>query len=182
MPVFSFEKIKNADTSLGPEMKSTGEVLGVSKKFEEAVLKAFIGSGTNIPTKGGSVLITVRDKDKEEMLPIARKFKSLGFEIYATSGTAKFLKNNFIDTKVVEKIWEGKDSIIDLIQSGKINFVINTPTEGKQSSRDGFKIRRLSVECKIPCFTSLDTVNALYNAISNGLTEKDLTPIDITKI
>ena len=182
MPVFSFEKIKNADTSLGPEMKSTGEVLGVSKKFEEAVLKAFIGSGTNIPTKGGSVLITVRDKDKEEMLPIARKFKSLGFEIYATSGTAKFLKNNFIDTKVVEKIWEGKDSIIDLIQSGKINFVINTPTKGKQSSRDGFKIRRLSVECKIPCFTSLDTVNALYNAISNGLTEKDLTPIDITKI
>ena len=182
MPVFSFEKIKNADTSLGPEMKSTGEVLGVSKKFEEAVLKAFIGSGVNIPTKGGSVLITVRDKDKEEMLPIAKKFKSLGFEIYATSGTAKFLKDNFIEAKVVEKIWEGKESIIDLIQSGKINFVINTPTKGKQSSRDGFRIRRLSVECKIPCFTSLDTVNALYNAISNGLTEKDLTPIDITKI
>ena len=182
MPVFSFEKIKNADTSLGPEMKSTGEVLGVSKKFEEAVLKAFIGSGTNIKTRGGSIFITVRDKDKEEMLPIARKFKSLGFEIYATSGTAKFLKNNSIDAKVVEKIWEGKDSIIDLIQSGKINFVINTPTKGKQSNRDGFKIRRLSVECKIPCFTSLDTVNALYNAVVDGLTEKDLTPIDITKI
>ena len=182
MPVFSFEKIKNADTSLGPEMKSTGEVLGVSKKFEEAVLKAFIGSGINISTKGGSVLITVRDKDKEEMLPIARKFKALGYEIYATSGTAKFLKNNFIDAKVVEKIWEGKDSIIDLIQSGRINFVINTPTKGKQANRDGFKIRRLSVECKIPCFTSLDTVNALYKAIENGVTNSDLKPIDITKI
>ena len=182
MPVFSFEKIKNADTSLGPEMKSTGEVLGVSKKFEEAVLKAFIGSGTNISTDGGSVLITVRDKDKEEMLPIAKKFKALGFKIYATSGTAKFLKNNSIDAIVVEKIWEGKDNIIELIQSGKINFVINTPTKGKHANRDGFKIRRLTVECKIPCFTSLDTVNALYNAIEDGLTEKDLKPIDITKI
>ena len=116
------------------------------------------------------------------MLPIARKFKALGYEIYATSGTAKFLKNNFIDAKVVEKIWEGKDSIIDLIQSGRINFVINTPTKGKQANRDGFKIRRLSVECKIPCFTSLDTVNALYKAIENGVTNSDLKPIDITKI
>ena len=181
MPVFSFEKIKNADTSLGPEMKSTGEVLGVSKKFEEAVLKAFIGSGANVSTKG-SILITVRDKDKEEMLPIAKKFKEKGFGIYATSGTARFLKENNVESTVIEKLWEGKDSIINLIEEGKINFVINTPTKGKQSNRDGFKIRRMAVECKIPCFTSLDTVNALYNAIENGTEEKDLTPIDITKI
>ena len=124
MPVFSFEKIKNADTSLGPEMKSTGEVLGVSTKFENAVLKAFIGSGVNIKTNG-NILITVRDKDKEEMLPLARKFKNKGFNIYATKGTASFLEGHGISTIVVEKIWEGKDSIIDLIQSGRINFVIN---------------------------------------------------------
>jgi len=181
MPVFSFEKIKNADTSLGPEMKSTGEVLGVSKKFENAVLKAFIASGANVSTKG-SILITVRDKDKEEMLPIAEKFKNKGFEIYATLGTAKFLKANGVESTVIEKLWEGKNSIIDLIESGKINFVINTPTKGKEANRDGFKIRRMAVECKIPCFTSLDTVNALYQAIEDDTEEKDLKPVDITEI
>ena len=181
MPVFSFEKIKNADTSLGPEMKSTGEVLGVSKKFENAVLKAFIASGANV-SKKGSILITVRDKDKEEMLPMAKKFREKGFEIYATYGTSKFLEENGVDSTVIEKLWEGKNSIIDLIESGKINFVVNTPTKGKQSNRDGFKIRRMAVECKIPCFTSLDTVNALYKAIENDVEEKDLTPVDITKI
>ena len=181
MPVFSFEKIKNADTSLGPEMKSTGEVLGVDKNFENAVLKAFIASGANV-SKTGSILITVRDKDKEEVLPIAKKFKEKGFIIYSTIGTAKYLKEHGIDAIVVEKIWEGKDSIIDLIQSGKINFVVNTPTKGKQSNRDGFKIRRLAVECKIPCFTSLDTVNALYKAINDNVEEKDLEVVDITKI
>ena len=181
MPVFSFEKIKNADTSLGPEMKSTGEVLGVSKKFENAVLKAFIGSGANVSTKG-SILITVRDKDKEEMLPLAKKFKDKGFSIYATVGTAKFLRTNGVESTIIEKLWEGTNSIIDLIESGKINFVINTPTKGKQSNRDGFKIRRMAAECKIPCFTSLDTVNALYQAIEDETTEDDLIPIDITEI
>lgn len=181
MPVFSFEKIKNADTSLGPEMKSTGEVLGVDKNFENAVLKAFIASGANV-SKTGSILITVRDKDKEEVLPIAKKFKEKGFIIYSTIGTAKYLKEHGIDAIVVEKIWEGKDSIIDLIQSGKINFVVNTPTKGKQANRDGFKIRRLAVECKIPCFTSLDTVNALYKAINDNVEEKDLEVVNITKI
>lgn len=181
MPVFSFEKIKNADISLGPEMKSTGEVLGVSKKFEEAVYKAFVGSGVNI-SNAKNILITVRDKDKEEMLPIAKNFKNKGFEIYATSGTASFLEKNGIKSVVVEKIWEGANSIIDLIQSGKIDIVINTPTRGKEAGRDGFKIRRIAVECKIPCFTSLDTANALYNAIKDNKTEEDLAPVDITKI
>jgi carbamoyl-phosphate synthase large subunit len=181
MPIFSFEKIKNADTSLGPEMKSTGEVLGVDKKYHNAILKAFIASGINISTSG-SILITVRDKDKEEMLPIARKFYDKGFEIYATSGTARFLSSNGIKANVVEKIWEGKNSIIDLIQSGKINFVINTPTKGKEANRDGFKIRRTAVECKIPCFTSLDTVNALYDAIEDEVKEEDLDVINIVEI
>ena len=181
MPVFSFEKIKNADTSLGPEMKSTGEVLGVDKNFENAILKAFIASGVNV-ARNGNILITVRDKDKEEMLPIAKKFKDKGFIIYSTIGTAKFLKEHNIETIVVEKIWEGKDSILELIQSGKINFIINTPTKGKQANRDGFKIRRLAVECKIPCFTSLDTANALYKAIDDEVEEKDLDIVDITRI
>ena len=118
MPVFSFEKIKNADTSLGPEMKSTGEVLGVSKKFENAVLKAFIGSGANV-SKKGAILITVRDKDKAEVVPIAERFKAKGFDIYATSGTAKYLKENGVDSIVIEKLWEGRNSIIDLIELGK---------------------------------------------------------------
>ena len=181
MPVFSFEKIKNADTSLGPEMKSTGEVLGVDKKFENAILKAFIGSGANV-SKEGAILITVRDKDKDEVLPIAKKFKEKGFEIFATTGTAKFLMEHGVKSTVIEKLWEGKNSIIDLIETGKINFVINTPTKGKQANRDGFKIRRMAVECKIPCFTSLDTVNAFYKAIEESTDEKDLRPVDITRI
>ena len=181
MPIFSFEKIKNADTSLGPEMKSTGEVLGVAKVFSEAILKAFIASGMNIKSKG-RVLITVRDKDKEEVSVLANELEKLGFEIYATSGTAKYLKEKGIKATAIAKIWEGTDSIINLIQSGKLGFIINTPTKGKQSNRDGFKIRRLAVECKVPCFTALDTVQALYDALKNGTKEEDLEPIDITKI
>ena len=181
MPIFSFEKIKNADTFLGPEMKSTGEVLGVAKRLPEALLKAFIASGVNI-SKNGNILITVRDKDKQEMLPIAQKFYLKGFGIYATSGTAKFLENNGLHVTKIEKLWEGQNSIIDLIENGKINFVINTPTKGKESNRDGFKIRRMAVECKIPCFTSLDTVNALYEAIAEETAEKDLEIVDITEI
>ena len=181
MPIFSFEKIKNADTSLGPEMKSTGEVLGVARRFSDSLLKAFIASGTNV-SKSGNILITVRDKDKIEMLPIAQKFYLKGFGIYATSGTAKFLEDNGIHVTKLDKLWEGQNSIIDLIENGKINFVINTPTKGKQANRDGFKIRRMATECKIPCFTSLDTVNALYEAIEDETSEEDLEIVDITEI
>lgn len=181
MPVFSFEKIKNADTSLGPEMKSTGEVLGVSKNFSDAIVKAFIGTGITIPKKGG-VLITVRDKDKEEMLPLAKKLYNKGFNIYATKGTATLLRNNGIEANSVEKIWEGAESIPNLLQAGKINFIINTPTRGKESNRDGFKIRRLAVESKIPCFTSLDTANALYDAIEDTKTEEEIDVVDITTV
>lgn len=181
MPVFSFEKIKNADTSLGPEMKSTGEVLGVSKNFSDAIVKAFIATGISIP-KRGNVLITVRDKDKEEMLPLAKKLYNRGFGIYATKGTAILLKNNGINANIVEKIWEGAESIPHLLNEGKINFIINTPTRGKESNRDGFKIRRLAVESKVPCFTSLDTANALYDAIEDVNSEDEIEVVDITKI
>ena len=181
LPVFSFEKIKNADTSLGPEMKSTGEVLGVSNNFSDALLKAFIGSGIKIERQG-KVLITVRDKDKPEILPIAQKLSKIGFKILATKGTAAFLQENGVEAKPIEKIWEGADSIIELIHSGKINFVINTPTKGKHENRDGFRIRRTAVECKIPCFTAIDTVNAFIDALEDNKTEEELDPINIIDI
>jgi carbamoyl-phosphate synthase large subunit len=180
MPIFSFEKIKNADTSLGPEMKSTGEVLGVAKNFTDAIVKAFIASGVKIP-KEGNILITVRDKDKQEVLPLARKLYNRGFKIYATKGTSEFLKENGISTHMLEKIWEGAESIPNLLEAGKINFIINTPTKGKESNRDGFKIRRLAVECKVPCFTSLDTANALYEAIEDKKSEEEIEVVDIAK-
>ena len=113
------------------------------------------------------------------MLPLASKLDSLGFHIFATSGTAAFLNENGVETEVVQKIWEGENSIPELIGSGKLSFIINTPTKGKHESRDGFKIRRLAVESKIPCFTALDTVEALYEALEKGTKEEDLTPIDI---
>jgi len=116
------------------------------------------------------------------MLPIAQKFYLKGFGIYATSGTAKFLNDNGLKVNKIEKLWEGKDSIIDLIENGKINFVINTPTKGREANRDGFKIRRMATECKIPCFTSLDTAKALYDAIDDEITEENLEVVDITKI
>ena len=182
MPIFSFQKLKNADTSLGPEMKSTGEVLGVAKKFSEAILKAFIASDVNV-TSRGKVLITVNDKDKPEILPIAKDLNDLGYEIFATSGTAKFLKENGdFKVEVVPKIWEGTNSIPDLIHSGELSFIINTPTKGKESNRDGFKIRRMAVECKVPCFTAIDTVKGFYDAIRKNIKEEDLEIVDIASI
>jgi carbamoyl-phosphate synthase large subunit len=181
LPVFSFEKIKGSETSLGPEMKSTGEVLGIDKLFSDALLKAFTAAGISVP-HNGNILVTVREKDREEVLPIINRYTDIGFHIYATPGTAGFLREHGMEVKTVDKIWEGDHSIITLIQSGKINMVINTPTHGKRSSSDGFKIRRLAVECRIPCFTSLDTVKALRHAIKDNKSEKDLIPIDITRI
>lgn len=181
VPVFSFEKIKNAETGLGPEMKSTGEVLGIARHFSDAVLKGFIASGIKIPTEG-DVLITVRDKDKPEILNLTKNLIKFGFNIYATNGTAKFLNDNNIKAKVLHKISDGEDSIIKHIQTGKLKFIINTPTRGKDGNRDGFKIRRIASEYKIPCFTSIDTASALYDAIKNHVTEEELSIIDITKI
>ena len=182
MPIFSFQKLKNADTSLGPEMKSTGEVLGVSKHFSEAILKAFIASGINVVNRG-KILITVNDKDKKEILPIAKNLEQAGYQIYATSGTAKYLKENGIQkVESVPKIWEGTNSIPDLIHSGDLSFIINTPTKGKEQARDGFKIRRLAAESKVPCFTSIDTVVGFYDAIAKNLKEEDLEIVNIAEI
>jgi carbamoyl-phosphate synthase large subunit len=182
LPVFSFEKIQGSEISLGPEMKSTGEVLGVDKLFSDALLKAFIAGGINVP-QTGSMLVTVREKDRNELLPIVNRYIDIGFKIYATPGTGKYLEDHGANVKIVQKVWEGDNSILELIQSGKVNMVINTPTTlAKNSNSDGFRIRRLAVEHHIPCFTSLDTVKALRHAIKDGKSEKDLTPVDITKI
>lgn len=182
MPIFSFQKLKNADTSLGPEMKSTGEVLGVSKHFSEAILKAFIASGINVVERG-KILVTVNDKDKPEILPIVKKLEKQGYSIFATSGTANYLKEHGVENvESVPKIWEGTDSIPDLIHSGQLSFIINTPTKGKESNRDGFKIRRLAAESKVPCFTAIDTVIGFYDAIAKGLKEEDLELVNIGEI
>ncbi len=165
VPVFSFEKLHDVDTSLGPEMKSTGEVLGIAKTFHEALYKGIIASGIKLPKLGGGILMTVRDSDKPELLPLAEEFEKLGYKLYATGKTANLLNKNGIATNAVKKIGEESPNIIDLIDEGKVNMIINTPTKGRQPERDGFKMRRKAVECSIPCLTSIDTANAVLKCI-----------------
>jgi len=179
VPVFSFEKLHDVDTSLGPEMKSTGEVLGLAKSFNEALYKGIIASGIKLPHKGGGILMTVRDTDKMELISLAEEFEKLGFELYATGKTANSLNRHGVATNVVKKIDEGSPNILDLIESGKIDLVINTPTRGRKPERDGFKIRRKAVEMSIPCLTSLDTAKAVLNSIKLGMQEKDLSVVEL---
>lgn len=166
MPVFSFSKLIDVETSLGPEMKSTGEVLGVDINPNKALYKALIAAGYTF-SKNGSILATVSDKDKEEALEIMRRFYNIGFTIKATSGTAKYLNENGIKTEIVKKIKEGSPSVEDVIKNGEIAFVINTLTKGKLPERDGFRIRRAAVEFNIPCLTSLDLAKAVLNVLES---------------
>lgn len=166
VPVFSFSKLRRVDVTLGPEMKSTGEVIGMDSQFEKAVYKGLIASGMKIP-EYGTILATIADKDKEEALAIFNRFNQLGFKIKATKGTAKYLEEHDIPVLLVNKLQEGSPNIIDDIRSNKINIVINTLTKGKDTERDGFRIRRESVEYGIPCLTSLDTANALLGALES---------------
>jgi len=161
-------------------MKSTGEVLGISKNFNEALYKGIIASGIKLPEKGGGILMTVRDSDKQELIPIAEEFEKAGFELYATGKTANTLNKHGIATNAVRKIGEGSPNILDLIQSGKINLIINTPTKGRQPERDGFKIRRKAVESSIPCLTSLDTARAVIECIKLGKTAADIDVVDLS--
>jgi len=164
MPVFSWAKLSRVDTSLGPEMKSTGEVMGLNGSFAGALCKAFLGAGFSIPS-GGAVLVTIADKDKAEAVPICRGFTSLGFHLYATAGTAEALAAAGIPVERVNKIREGSPHIIDLIRSGQLDLVVNTLTRGKMPERDGFRIRRAAVEYAVPCLTSLDTAGAILAAL-----------------
>ncbi|SEB17550.1 carbamoyl-phosphate synthase large subunit [Thalassobacillus cyri] len=166
VPVFSFEKLRSVDTTLGPEMKSTGEVIGYDRTLEKALYKGMTAAGLKIPVEG-SVLLTVADKDKEEMLGIARTFHELGFQLYATIGTADAIQSAGIPVKTVSKVGATEMNIIDIIQSGKVQFVVNTLTKGQQSRSDGFRIRRTAVEHGIACLTSLDTANAIVEVIDS---------------
>ena len=179
MPVFSFEKIRGADVSLGPEMKSTGECLGIAKTFDEALYKAFQGAGVKLP-KFKNMIITVRDEDKEDVVPIARRFREAGYRIFATRGTARALNDGGVKALEVRKLEQEPPNILDLILGHEIDLVIDTPPSGAEHARDGFVIRRNAVETGVNVLTSLDTAGALAESLSLG--ERELTLVDIARL
>ncbi|MFV9509957.1 carbamoyl-phosphate synthase large subunit [Tepidibacillus sp. LV47] len=166
VPVFSFAKLRRVDVTLGPEMKSTGEVIGIDTNFAKALYKGLVAAGIHVPVNG-TILATIADKDKEESLPLFRRFYQLGFQIMATKGTAEFLIKHGIPITPVQKLREGTPNILDEIRSRNVHLVINTYTKGKNTERDGFKIRRESVEYGIACLTSLDTAYALLHVLES---------------
>ena len=180
MPVFSVEKIRGAEISLGPEMKSTGECLGIAKTFNEALYKAFLGAGVDLP-KYKQMIITVKDADKGEAIEIGRRFEKLGYTIYATRSTANALKEAGVSARKVNKIHQESPTVMDLLLGHKIDLVIDTPTQGRDKSRDGFLIRRTAIETGVNCLTSLDTANALLTSLENTDAKK-LTLVDIAQI
>ncbi len=180
-PVFSFEKLTDVDTGLGPEMKSTGEVLGLAETYPQALLKAFKGSGMRAPKQGGRIIITVKDEDKQEIVDIAHGFEQMGVELYATSGTCQALQSAGIPCKPVNRVSQAHPNILDMIASGTVDLVINTPTRGRKQDSDGFRIRRSAVEHGVGCVTAIDTARALLTVRQESRSE-DLSPIDITKM
>ena len=181
VPVFSFEKLHDVDTALGPEMKSTGECLGIAKSFEDALFKGLIAAGYNMKKSGG-VLVTVRDTDKQEVIYVADKFERLGFDIYATSGTASVLNKNMVAANVVRRVSEEKPNVMTLLDDGKIDYVISTSEKGRLPALDSVKIRRKTVERSICCLTAIDTANAVADILAMGKHIEDMDMIDITKI
>ena len=179
MPVFSFEKLRGAEISLGPEMKSTGECLGIAKNFNEALYKAFIGAGIQLP-KYKQMIMTVKDADKPEAVGVAKRFEALGYTIYATRSTAKYLQDHGVNARRVNKISQESPNVMDLILGHKIDLVIDTPTQGRDKSRDGFLIRRNAIETGVHCLTSMDTANAL--ALSLETANDQMTMIDIATV
>ena len=180
MPVFSFEKIRDADISLGPEMKSTGECLGIAKTFDEALYKAFLGAGIKLP-KFKNMIMTVKDEDKEEAVEIGRRFAEIGYKIFATAGTAETLKNAGVKAIAVNKIEQESPNLMDLILGHKIDLVIDTPPQGVEHSKDGFVIRRSAIETGVNVLTAIDTAKALITSLENTDIKK-LTLIDIAKL
>lgn len=179
MPVFSTEKLRGAEISLGPEMKSTGECLGIAKNFNEALYKAFLGAGVRLP-KYKQMIMTVRDADKPEAVGVAKRFEKLGYRIYATRSTARYLQEHGVDARQVNKISQESPTVMDLLLGHKIDLVIDTPTQGRDKSRDGFLIRRTAIETGINCLTSMDTANALARSLET--TQDSMTMIDIAKV
>ena len=180
MPVFSFEKIRGADVSLGPEMKSTGECLGIAKSFDEALYKAFLGAGIRLP-KHKNMIITVKDSDKLEAVDIARRFEAIGYRIFATRSTAKVLREHGVNAMRINKIESESPNLMDLILGHEIDLVIDTPSPGVGHSKDGFLIRRCAIETGVNVLTSLDTATALITSLENNHIQ-NLTLIDIAQI
>ncbi len=180
MPVFSFEKIRDADISLGPEMKSTGECLGIAKTFDEALYKAFLGAGIKLP-KHNNMIITVRDEDKKDIVEIGRRFAEIGYKIFATEGTAAALKEHGVKAIAVNKIEQVSPNLMDLILGHKIDLVIDTPPQGAERAKDGFVIRRSAIETGVNVLTAIDTAQALITSLENTDIKK-LTLVDIAKI
>ena len=181
VPVFSFEKLTDVDTHLGPEMKSTGEVLGIGNNLKEALYKGLIASGHNME-RGGGVFLTVRDQDKSEIGEIAKKFAKMGFELYATTGTALVLAKVGLSVKIVDKIHESSVNTITLLESGKVNYVVSTSAKGRNPARDSVKIRRKASLLGIPCLTALDTANALADSLMSLYTPENTEIIDINDL
>lgn len=181
VPVFSFEKLIDVDVQLGPEMKSTGEVLGIGKTLSEALFKGLIAAGYKM-RKNGAMFVTVRDSDKAEIVDIVKKYALLGFELYATKGTADVLTQAGLSVKIVNKIHESEDNSKALLESGKINYIISTSSKGRLPSLDSVKIRRLAVEHSIPCLTSLDTANALADSLISRYSEYSTELVDINNM
>ena len=181
VPVFSMSKLNRVEISLGPEMKSTGEVLGVGKDIDEALFKGFLAGGSAIEDNASRVLATINDNDKEEFLGIAKTMQDMGYKIVATKGTCKFLKDAGIDAKEVGKINDPRPNILDVIRNGEIDLVVNTPTKGGDSTRDGFKIRRMATEYGIDIVTSLDTLAARVAVKNKKFHEENMDIYDITE-
>ena len=179
-PVFSFEKIRGAEISLGPEMKSTGECLGISKNYNEALYKAFLGAGINLP-KTKKMILTVKDSDKMDAINIGKRFAALGYEIYSTRSTCRVLNENGVPAKLINKVEEPSPNLLDLILSHEIDLIIDTPSQGVDRSKDGFIIRRHAVETGVTCLTSLDTADALLTSLETADTTK-LSLVDISEI
>lgn len=180
MPVFSFEKIRGADISLGPEMKSTGECLGIASSFNEALYKAFLGAGVRLP-RHKNMIITVKDEDKPEVVAIAKRFSALGYKIFATRSTAKVLKEHGVKVIRTNKLEQPSPNLMDLILGHKIDLIIDTPPQGVEHSKDGFLIRRNAIETGVNVLTSLDTANALVTSLENTDLH-NLTLIDVAQI
>ena len=180
MPVFSFEKLRGAEISLGPEMKSTGEVLGISKDFHEALYKAFLGAGIDLP-KHKKMILTVKDSDKLDAVEVGRRFAALGYEIYSTRSTCRVLNENGVPAKHINKIEESTPTLLDLLLGHEIDLVIDTPSQGIERSKDGFIIRRNAIETGVTCLTSIDTANALLTSLESA-DKENLSLVNIAEI
>ena len=184
VPVFSFEKLHGVDTQLGPEMKSTGEVLGIARNFSDALLKGLVGAGYKFqkPRSGSCCLITVKNADKLEILDTAWQLKDMGYKLYATSGTAKTLNSNMIACNTVRRISDEHPNILDLLESGLVDYVISTSDHGRDPDLDSVKMRRKAVELSVPCLTAIDTAKVLVETLRSGATLDDVELIDISTL